>query len=224
MLRTRKSMIIQNSVSVAFDQPDLFRTSTVASLSGELKHYRNTVCVSCKEKLLAASVPTTSSSQVTSTASQDTATTLRNLREPAGTDITPGSPDRESPFYPPITITESEPSSPLALSFHSHGSNSSIEGSQTDSDTSSHTASRSFPSPSNTTPNLPLSPASPLPVARVFYNPEIDQALELSLVRTFELPAETRCVKFSRDGKYFSMALWNEETHIYDMLTMSSKR
>jgi hypothetical protein len=210
-------------VIVAFDRPDLFRTSTVASLSGELKHYRNTICVSCKEKFLAASVPTTSS-QVTSTASQDTATTLGNLYEPAGTAVTPGSLDRESPFYLPITITESEPSSPLALSFRSHGSNSSIEGSQTESDTSSHTTSRTFPSPFNTIPNLPLSPASSLPVARVLYNPEIDQVLELSLVKSFELPAGALCVKFSRDGEYFSVALLNEETHIYDMLTMSSKR
>jgi hypothetical protein len=220
MLRTRKSMIIQNSVSVAFDQPDLFRTSTVASLSGELKHYRNTICVSCKEKLLAANVPTTSSS----TASQDTATTLGNLCEPAGTDITPDSPDRELPFYPPITITESEPSSPLALSFRSHGSNSSIEDSQTESDTSSHTASRTLPSSFNTIPNLPLSPTSTLPVARVLYNPEIDQALELSLVKSFEFANAVYCVKFSRKGEYFSVALMNEATHIYDMLTMSSKR
>jgi hypothetical protein len=144
------------------------------------------------------------------------------MYERAGSDITPDPPDSESPFDP--SITSSEPSSPFALSFRSHGSNSSIEGSQTDSDTSFHTASRSFPSPSNTTPNLPLSPAFSLAVAPVLYNPEIDQALELSLVKSFELPAEAFCVKFSRDGKYFSVALWNEETHIYDMLTMSSKR
>jgi hypothetical protein len=81
-----------------------------------------------------------------------------------------------------------------------------------------------MPSPSNTNPNLLLSPALTLPVTRVLYNPEIVQALELSLVKTFELPAAVLCIKFNRDGEYFSVALANEEIYIYDMLTMSSKR
>jgi hypothetical protein len=145
---------------------------------------------------------------------------LGNLYEPAGNDITPDFSDPESPFDP--SIIESEPSSPFALFFHSHGSNSSIEGSQTDSDTSFHTASRSFPSPSDT--KLPLPPASSVPVTPVVYNPEINQALELSLIKSFELAARALCVKFSRDGEYFSAALSNGETHISDTLTASSKR
>jgi hypothetical protein len=63
-----------------------------------------------------------------------------------------------------------------------------------------------------------------VPVASVVYNPEINQALEVSLVKSFEFAVGAHCVKFSRDGEYFSVALVNEETHIYDMLTMSSKR
>jgi outer membrane lipoprotein-sorting protein len=63
-----------------------------------------------------------------------------------------------------------------------------------------------------------------MPVASVVYNPEINQALELSLVKSFELTAGIGCIKFSRDGNYFSVALSNEETHICDTLTMSSKR
>jgi hypothetical protein len=63
-----------------------------------------------------------------------------------------------------------------------------------------------------------------VPVVSVVYNPEINQALELSLVKSFELAAGVHCVKFSRDGEYFSVALGDEETHIYDTLTASSKR
>jgi hypothetical protein len=63
-----------------------------------------------------------------------------------------------------------------------------------------------------------------VPVASVVYNPEINQALELSLVKSFEVAAGALCVTFSPDGEYFSVALENEETHIYDTLTMSSKR
>jgi hypothetical protein len=53
---------------------------------------------------------------------------------------------------------------------------------------------------------MPKSPtiSSPTSTAPVEYNGEIKQLLDLS-------------VNFSRDGRYFSVVLSNEETHIYDM-------
>jgi hypothetical protein len=54
-------------------------------------------------------------------------------------------------------------------------------------------------------------------MAPVEYNGEIKQLLDLSVVSTFAVPDAVTSVNFSRDGRYFSVVLSNEETHIYDM-------
>jgi hypothetical protein len=55
----------------------------------------------------------------------------------------------------------------------------------------------------------------------VDYNPEINQTLDLSVVETFNFTAPVACVKFSQDGNYFAVAIVFDETHIYDVVTMS---
>jgi hypothetical protein len=145
--------------------------------------------------------------------SRDDATSLRTLFEP--TSITAASSNSQS-FFQPRT-TESEPSSPLAFSLSDHESNSSVE---THSDDSFHTASPSMSNPSKTTPDLSPSPTLMAPVE---YNREIKQPLNLSVVSTFAVPDAVTSVNFSRDGRYFAVALLNEETHIYDMTTMSKR-
>jgi hypothetical protein len=193
-------------------------TSTVASLYAELKQYRDIICVSCKQKVLLSASLTTASPQQSSTAaptpSRETHTTLGNLPEPIPTIVASSHPG--SPF--PSSAMGSEPSSPLVLSSHSHVSTSIIEGSQTESDASFHTASQSDPDPSNATPDsLPL----PTSMATVDYNPGMKRTLDLSVVEIFTFTAEVCSVRFSRDGNYFAVAIDNEETHIYDMRTKS---
>jgi hypothetical protein len=60
-------------------------------------------------------------------------------------------------------------------------------------------------------------------MAPVEYNPEIKKPLDLSVVSILAVPAGVTSVTFSRDGRYFAVALTNEETHIYDMTTMSKR-
>jgi hypothetical protein len=66
-------------------------------------------------------------------------------------------------------------------------------------------------------------PPYPTLMAPVEYNGEIKQPLDLSVVNIVEVPAAVFSVTFSRDGRYFAVALYNEETHIYDMTTMSKR-
>jgi hypothetical protein len=196
--------------------PDLLGT-TVASLYAELKQYRDTICVSCKERVLLAASSTTRSLQQSaiSSPSRDTVDTLGSLPGETHTDIIAAHPDEELPVYP--SIAGDEPSSPLAVSLGDYESDSSVEG---DSDNSSHSASQSIPNSPNITPNLPLSPTFP---GSVEYNPEIKRPLDLSVVSTFAVPARVQCVAFSRDGQYFAASLINEETYIFDMTTMSKR-
>lgn len=108
------------------------------------------------------------------------------------------------------------PPSPLVSSFGQGSGSSTIEGSQTDSEASFHTASLSDP-------DLAPSPSFTAPAAQVEvdYNPEIDQPLDLSVVETFIFTAPVACVEFSRGGKYFAVAFAFDETHIYDVATKS---
>jgi hypothetical protein len=187
--------------------------TTVASLYTELKQYRDTICASCKQKvLLAASLSTASPQQSDISDSRDTVNILRDLSGPI--DIIAAHSDPRLSFQ--ARNTGSEPSSPL-LSPSDHESNSSIE---THSDDSFHTASQSMPNLSNTSPDLPPSPTLMAPVE---YNREIKPPLDLSVVSIVSVPAAVFSVTFSRDGRYFAVALYNEETHIYDMTTMSKR-
>jgi hypothetical protein len=196
------------------DESD-FGMTTVASLYTELKQYRDTICVSCKEKVLLAACLTTASPQQSDIGSfRDTVNTLRDLSGPA--DIIAAHSDAQSSFQ--RRTTESEPSSPLALlPSDDLGSNSSVE---THSDNTFHTASHSMSNSSNTSPDLPPSPTL---MATVEYNPEVKQTLDLSVASIFTIPARVVNVTFSRNGWYFAVALYNEETHVYDMTTMSKR-
>jgi hypothetical protein len=61
-------------------------------------------------------------------------------------------------------------------------------------------------------------------MAPVEYNGEIKQLLDLSsVVSPFAVPDAVTSVNFSRDGRYFSVVLSNEEMHIDDMTTMSRR-
>jgi hypothetical protein len=121
--------------------------------------------------------------------------------------VAPSNP--ELPFHQPTAW--SEPPSPPVMSFGHISGSSIIEGSQTDSEASFHTASLSDP-------DLPPSPTS---AAQVDYNPEIEQTLDLSVVETLDFTNTVACVKFSRDGNYFAVAIDYDETHIYDVVKMS---
>jgi cation diffusion facilitator CzcD-associated flavoprotein CzcO len=60
------------------------------------------------------------------------------------------------------------------------------------------------------------------PAAQVDYNPKIKRTLNLSVVQTLNFTAPVACVKFSQDGNYFAVATDFDETHIYDVVTMST--
>jgi hypothetical protein len=186
--------------------------TTVVSLCAELKQYRDTICVSCKERVLLAASSTTRSLQQSAVSSS--VNTLGSLS--GHTDIIAAHSDAELPVHP--SITGDEPSSPLAVSLADYDeSDSSVEG---DSDNSFHSASQSIPNSPKITPDLPLSPTFP---ESVEYNPEIKRTLDLSVVSTFAVPAGVQCVTFSRDGRYFAASLYNEDTYIFDMTTMSKR-
>jgi hypothetical protein len=73
-------------------------------------------------------------------------------------------------------------------------------------------------------PNISLGvPPSPTLMAAVEYNGKIKQPLDLSMVSTFAVPDAVTSVNFSRDGRYFAVAVYNDETHIYDVTTMSKR-
>jgi WD40 repeat protein len=56
------------------------------------------------------------------------------------------------------------------------------------------------------------------PGRNVFHNPEIEQALHIDLVKTFNFVAKVYCVKFSPDGKYLAVGLDKSgKTYIYDV-------
>jgi hypothetical protein len=192
---------------------DFLGGTTVISLYAELKQYRDIICASCREKVLLAA--TRSPQQSALSSSRDTVDTLGSLS--GHTDIIAAHSDAELPIRP--FTTEDEPSSPVASSWGDYESDSSVEGSQTHSDNSFHSASQSFPNSPNITPDFPLSPTFPAPVE---YNPEIKQTLDLSVVSTFAVPAGVQCVAFSRDGRYFAVGLRNEETHVFDMTNMTT--
>jgi hypothetical protein len=60
----------------------------------------------------------------------------------------------------------------------------------------------------NTTPDIPHGP-SPTLMAPVEYNPEIKRSLDLSVVNILAVPAAVMNVMFSRDERYFAVALHN---------------
>jgi hypothetical protein len=110
---------------------------------------------------------------------QPDASLSSELKRYSGYLTTPSDP--ELPFH------QSEPHSPLALSF-------------------------ADPLPS---------PWSVVPAAPVVYNPKIKQKLNFSVVKTFNFTTGVAGVKFSPDGNYFAVAIDLDETHIYDVVTMS---
>jgi WD40 repeat protein len=55
------------------------------------------------------------------------------------------------------------------------------------------------------------------------YNPEIRQTFSLHLANTFEFRDTVLCTKFSRDGEYLAIGLWNGETHVYDLKNGSNR-
>jgi hypothetical protein len=196
----------------------IFWATTDVSLYAELKQYRDIICVSCKEKVLLAANSTTRSLQQSalSSSSQDAVNTLRSLS--GHTDIIAAHSDAELPVH--WFITGDEPSSPLALSSGDYESDSSVEGKGCNSNSSLHSVSQSIPNSPKITPDLPLPPTFPAPVE---YNPEIKQTLELSVVSTFAVPADVQSIAFSRDGRYFAVGPFNEETYLFDMITMSKR-
>jgi hypothetical protein len=178
--------------------------SIVASLSAELKQYRDNICLSCKDRVLTASLNTIHRAATsTSPYSPQDTTTSENVSQLTSLA---GAPDPESPFH------QSEPPSPL-VSPDGSGS-STIEGSQTDSEACLHSASLSDP-------ELPPPPASMRPAVQVVYNPEFERILDLSVVETFDFTGPVACVKFSQDGNHFAVSTHFDETHIYDVVTMS---
>jgi hypothetical protein len=70
---------------------------------------------------------------------------------------------------------------------------------------------------------LALSPDDHHLMAPVEYNPEIGRSLDLSVVSILAVPAGLTGVDSSRNGQYFAVALGSEETHIYDITTMSKR-
>jgi hypothetical protein len=141
--------------------------------------------------------------------------TLRSLS--GHTDIIAAHSDHDAELTFQPSITGAEPSSPLALSrrlwirpFLRWGH----------SDNSFHSASQSIPNSPNITSDVRLSPTFSAPVE---FNPEIKQTLDLSVVNTFAVPVGVECAAFSRDGRYFAVGLFNEETHIFDMIGMSKR-
>jgi hypothetical protein len=65
-----------------------------------------------------------------------------------------------------------------------------------------------MPNSSNISLELPPSPTL------IAYNREIKQPLDLSVVGIFAVPDAVTSATFSRDGWYFAVALFNEETHL----------
>jgi hypothetical protein len=183
---------------------DFLGGTIVVSLYAELEQYRDTICISCKERVLLAAGSTTRYLQQSAiSSSRDTVNTLRSL--PGHTDIIAALSDVELPVHP--SIIGDEPSSPLAAS---------VEG---NSDNSFHSAPQPIPNSPNITPDLPLPPTFPVPVE---YNPEIKRTLDLSVVSTFAVPAGVQSAAFNQDGRFLLRRLIMKK-HIFDMTTMSKR-
>jgi hypothetical protein len=188
-----------------------FLGRTVVSLYAELKQYRDIICASCREKVLLAA--TRSPQQSALSPSRDTVNTLGSLS--GHTDIIATHSDTELPIHPsanPLLRLHY----PRAI-MNQTPQRRAVRLTPTTHFIPSLSLSRTLQT------SLPTFHYTPTFLAPVEYNPELKQTLDLSVVSTFAVPAGVESVAFSRDGRYFAVGLRNEETHVFDMTTMSKR-
>src|SRR5258708_5349841 len=185
----------------------------VASLTAELRGYRDIVCHTCRENIIRASLATSSPPNPTRSASQPIATPSTILSEHTTTTRLE-------------TCTLSSAQAAAESSLSAHHDHSSQEGKQalivtapshlpsttSAPSTNAKTSQTKFPSISETAgPPLP-NPSHPK--WSVEYNPKTKQGLSLHIANTFTFTDIVLCVKFSSNGIYLAVGLDNGETHI----------
>jgi hypothetical protein len=207
----------------------------VASLYADLRRYQDSVCHTCRENIIRASLATAHPPNPTGfspPAFQPTA-----LSEP--TNMTP-TPSEQVQACPTSGVqAAAEPSSSInpAASIVATSSPDNLQANlahhptTTTPTVSAYSADSDFEPPQSALPSIPetATNASPTPPNAdhpewsVEYNPDINQGLSLHVTKTFTYIHAVLCTKFSRDGKYLAVGLENGQIHVYNMITGSTR-
>ena len=206
----------------------------VASLTAELRGYRDILCHTCRENIIRASLATSSPPNPTRSASQPIATptilsehnTTIQLEtcSPSGAQAAAESSlsahhssreGKQAQVHSPRQIGDTNPdglivTTPSHLPTTTSTPSTNAKPSQTEFPSISETAGPALPNPSH-------------PQWSVEYNPETKQGLSLHIASTFTFSNIVLCVKFSCDGIYLAVGLNNGETHIYNTISGSKR-